>query len=329
MVFRSVITAACLALSIPAASAQAIRVGYWASGASAAIGIVLEKGKFLEAEGLKPEWITVTKLAEVNRALISGSIDIAASGGTVPSLRLGAEHVPAKIIMANMIADANFVVPEASPIHTLAELKGKKIGSTPPGSTMHALVGTILQQSYGLGPDDIAQIPSGEAQLLTFMQRGEIDAAVMRTITLKTLGSAIHVRILSTVPEEWEKLIHAQSPPVLGVAVVSDDYEGKHPDAVVRYLVANIKAVRWGAAHPDEVATMLAHALQMADADAQALAKTWSATYFTSFDAADITSLLKMADIFKADGNFPGEVGHELFLTAPFQQAKAIADAAR
>jgi NitT/TauT family transport system substrate-binding protein len=194
---------------------------------------------------------------------------------------------------------------------------------------MHALVGTILQQSYGLGPDDIAQIPSGEAQLLTFMQRGEIDAAVMRTITLKTLGSAIHVRILSTVPDEWEKLIKAQSPPVLGVAVVSDDYEGKHPDAVVKYLVANIKAVRWGAAHPDEVATMLGHELQMADADAQALAKTWSATYFTSFDEADITSLLKMADIFKADGNFPGEVGRELFLTAPFQQAKAIADAAR
>jgi ABC-type nitrate/sulfonate/bicarbonate transport system substrate-binding protein len=64
-----------------AADAQELRTGYWASGASAAIGLVLEEGKFLEAEGLKPKWTTVTKLAEVNRALISRSIDIAVVGG--------------------------------------------------------------------------------------------------------------------------------------------------------------------------------------------------------------------------------------------------------
>jgi NitT/TauT family transport system substrate-binding protein len=45
------------------ANAQDVRVGYWASGASAALGLVLEEGKFLEAEGLKPAWTTVTKLA--------------------------------------------------------------------------------------------------------------------------------------------------------------------------------------------------------------------------------------------------------------------------
>ena len=210
---------------------QDIKVGYWASGASAAIGLVLEEGKFLEAEGLKPTWTTVTKLAEVNRALISRSIDIAVVGGTLPSLRLGAENVPAKIMLANLIADANFVVPENSPIKTLADLKGKKIGSTPPGSTMHALVSAILQGNYGLSESDFQQIPSGEAQLLTFLQRGEIDAALMRTITLRTFGGQAKLRNLGTVPDEWKKLIKADSPPLLGVGVVDNAFANSKPDA--------------------------------------------------------------------------------------------------
>jgi ABC-type nitrate/sulfonate/bicarbonate transport system substrate-binding protein len=308
---------------------QEVRVGYWASGASAAIGLVLEEGKFLEAEGLKPAWTTMTKLAEVNRALISKSIDIAVAGGTLPSLRLGAENVPAKIILANLVADANFVVPEQSPIKTMADLKGKKIGSTSPGSTIHALVGAILQGNYGLGASDFQQIPSGEAQLLTFLQRGEIDAALMRTITLQTFGQQAKLRSIGTVPEEWKKLIKANSPPVLGVGVVDVGFAEKNPEVVVKYLVASIKATQWGSKNPDKVAEILKHRLQMSDADAKVFAATWTDSYVASFDEADLTSLLKMAEIFKTSDNFPGTVTRDVFFPEFFKKAKAIAGVSR
>lgn len=305
------------------AKAQDVRVGYWSSGASAAIGIVLQQGKFLEAEGLRPHWTTVTKLAEVNRALIAKSIDIAVAGGTLPSLRLGAEKVPAKIIMSNLVADANFVVPANSPIKSLADLKGKKIGSTPPGSTMHALVGAILAGNYGLKEADFQQVPSGEAQLLTFLGRGEIDAAVIRTITLRTFAEKGKLRILSTVPDEWKKLIKADSPPVLGVAVVDTDFAAKNPETIVKYLIANIKATRWGAEHPDKVAELLQHGLQMSESNAKNFAATWKNTYFASFNEADMTSLLKMAEIFKESGGFPGAVTKDVFMPEFFAKAKA------
>jgi ABC-type nitrate/sulfonate/bicarbonate transport system substrate-binding protein len=308
-----------------AAQAQNVRVGYWSTGASAALGIVLEKGKFLEAEGLNPTWTTVNKIAEVNRALISKSIDIAVAGGTLPSLRLGAEHVPAKIIMSNIIADANFVVPENSPIKSLADLKGKKIGSTPPGSTMYGLVSAILDGNYGLKSDDYKQVPSGEAQLLTLMSRGDIDAAVIRTITLRTFGQKAKLRTLGTVPDEWKKLIKADSPPVLGVAVVDTDFAAKNPDIVVKYLVANIKAARWGAENPDKVADILQHALQMTESNAKDFAATWKNTYFASFGEADIASLLKMAEIFRQSGAFSGDVGKDAFMPEYFAKATAIA----
>lgn len=326
-----ILKAACIAfisgVSFSAAQAQDVRVVYWSSGASAAIGLVLEEGKFLEAEGLQPKWTTVTKLAETNRALISRSVDFIVSGGAVPTLRLGAEGVPARVILANLIADANFVVPENSPIKSLADLKGKKIGSTPPGSTMHALVGTILQTNYGLAESDFQQIPSGESQLLTFMSRGEIDAALMRTITLRTIGAKEKLRVLSTVPEEWKKIVKSDAPPVLGVGVVDLEFATKNPEIVNKYLVANIKATRWGADNPDKVADILQRRLQMSADDAKALAGTWRNTYFASMGEADIDSLLRMADIFKAAGNFPGTVTRDLFLTEPFQKANAIAGA--
>ena len=285
---------------------------------------MLEEGKFLEAEGLKPTWTTVTKLAEVNRALISRSIDIAVVGGTLPSLRLGAENVPAKIILANLIADANFVVPEQSPIKTLADLKGKKIGSTPPGSTMHALVAAILQGNYGLSERDFQQIPSGEAQLLTFLQRGEIDAALMRTITLRTFGGKANLRTLGTVPAEWKKLIKADAPPLLGVGVVDVAFANSKPDAVVKHIVANIKATQWGAKNPAKVADILKRRLQMSEPDALAFAETWSDSYIASFDEADLTSLLRMAEIFKAADNFPGTVTRDVFMPQFYVKAKEI-----
>lgn len=324
--FQAITFAIATAISVSQASAQEVKVGYWSSGASAALGLVLEEGKFLEAEGLKPAWTTVTKLAEVNRALISKSIDIAVVGGTLPSLRLGAENVPAKIILSNLVADANFVVPEASPIKTFNDLKGKKIGSTPPGSTMHALVGAILQGNYNFAPTEIQQIPSGEAQLLTFLQRGEIDAALMRTITLKTFGSQAKLRSLGSVPDEWKKLIKADSPPMLGVGVVDTAFAAAHPDVVVKFIVANIKATQWGAKNPDKVAAILARRLQMTDADAKVFAATWNNTYIASFDEADMASLLKMAEIFKASDNFPGTVGRDVFLPDFYKEAKAIVD---
>jgi ABC-type nitrate/sulfonate/bicarbonate transport system substrate-binding protein len=308
-----------------AAVGQEVRVGYWASGASAALGLVLEEGKFLEAEGLKPQWTTVTKLAEINRALISRSIDVAVAGGTVPSLRLGAEGVPAKIILSNLVADANLVVPESSPIKSFGDLKGKKIGSTPPGSTMHALVGAILQGNYGLKEGEFQQIPSGEQQLLTFLQRGEIDAAVMRTITLKTLGAQAKLRVIGTVPAEWKKLIKANSPPVLGVAVVDEAFATRNPDIVVKYLIANIKATRWGAKNPDKVADILKRRLQMSEDDAKAFAVTWQDSYFASLEEADMVSLLRMAEVLKGADNFPGTVTRDVFMPEPYARAKALA----
>ena len=56
------LAAAALSLTVGAATgAQAqnnkIRIGYWTSGFSVGFGAVLELGKFVEKQGLEPEWV--------------------------------------------------------------------------------------------------------------------------------------------------------------------------------------------------------------------------------------------------------------------------------
>lgn len=319
----------CLLPPAMAAAQTPIKVGYWASGLSAGIGYVMEDGKFLEKEGLKPAWVHFTKLAEVNRALVSNSIDLAAGDGPVQAFRLSAEHVPAKVILANTIADANFVVLASSSIKTMADLKGKKIATSPPGSTAYALTQAVLQANYGLAPTDYKQVPSGEAQLAVFLRRHDIDAALMRSITYRMLAGQPKLRVLSSLPDEWRKMLKSDSPPILGLSIINADYAKAHPKAAKAFVLAIMKATKWGSRHPKEVAETLIRRLNMKPAQAKAYADSWNDIYFTSLDKANIKSLMVMADLFKKSAHLPGKVSPDLFMTAPYESAKKALMAAK
>ena len=85
-----------------------------------------------QKEGLNVEWI---KFAEVNgptRAIVSNAIDVAFAAPSTNSIGIAADGVPVKIVLATQIAEAQIVVPEASPVKAITDLKGKKIGMSPP-----------------------------------------------------------------------------------------------------------------------------------------------------------------------------------------------------
>lgn len=310
-----------LAVLAPAAHAQKIRVGYWTSGVSLGFGATIEQMKFLEKQGLDVEWI---KFADVNgptKGLVSNSIDVAFGASTAGALSTAADGVPIRIFLTTQIAEVQFVVLESSPIKSLAEFKGKKIGMSPPGSATHSLALALLEGNYGFKAGDYTAVPGNEPRLAQFLVQGEIQGAALRGVTVAQLNE-VKLRKLGNYVDEWKKLTKTSSVPVIGVGAVHTDYLAKNADALAKFVVGMKEATVWGGRNPARVAEILQKAANMKPDDAEAYAKQWNATYITSMEPADIVMLKRMGEIFRHAGTIKNPIPDSAFVPEPYMKAK-------
>jgi NitT/TauT family transport system substrate-binding protein len=313
-----------LALLFPQASfAQKMKVGYWTSGFSLGFGAVMEQMKFAEKQGLQIDWV---KFAEVNgptRAIVSNAIDVAFAAPSTNSMGIAADGVPVKIVLATQIAEAQIVVLESSPLKSASELKGKKIGMSPPGSATHAISTAILEHNFGIKPNEYSVAPGNEAQLAQFLTQKEIDAAVLRSVTLAQISDT-KIRRLASVVDEWKKLTKSSAPPILAVTIVYSDYLSKNADAVAKFIAATRNALQYGSKNKGQVGEILQKAANMTAGDARAYASQWDGAYMASFEPQDIASLKRMYEIVKAAGGVSKDPPESAFDTGPYTHAKNI-----
>ena len=119
-----------------ASAAEKVRIGYWTSGVSLGYGTVLESKNFLAKHGIDAQFVHFPGVNGPLSALASGSIDLAFGAPLAGVFSASSEGVPVKIFAATQPADVQFVVPADSPITRLSELKGRKIGMSPAGSSV-------------------------------------------------------------------------------------------------------------------------------------------------------------------------------------------------
>jgi NitT/TauT family transport system substrate-binding protein len=303
--------------------AQKMKIGYWTSGFSLGFGAVMEEMKFTEKDGLKVEWV---KFAEVNgptRAIVSNAIDIAFAAPSSNSIAIAADGVPVKIVLATQIAEAQIVVPESSPIKAIADLKGRKVGMSPPGSATHAIATAILDQNFGIKPNEYKVAPGNEAQLAQFLTQKEIDAGVLRSVTIAQMGE-VKLRRLGGIVDEWKKLTKGNAPPILAVTIVYSDYLVKNADAVARFIAATRNGLQYGSKNKPRVAEILQKAANMNATDARAYAEQWDGAYIASFEPQDIASLKRMYEIVKAAGGATKDPPDSAFDTGPYSRSKQI-----
>jgi NitT/TauT family transport system substrate-binding protein len=303
--------------------AQKMRVGYWTSGFSLGFGAVMEQMKFAENQGLNVEWV---KFAEVNgptRAIVSNAIDIAFAAPSTNSIGIAADGVPVKIVLATQIAEAQIVVLDGSPIKAVSELKGKKIGMSPAGSATHAIATAILDQNFGLKTNEYSVAPGNEAQLAQFLSQKEIEAGVLRSVTLAQMDD-VKLRRLASVVDEWKKLTKGNAPPILAVTIVYSSYLAKNPEPVAKFIAATRNALQYGSKNKPRVAEILQKAANMNAGDARAYADQWDGAYIASFEPADIASLKRMYDIVKAAGSAAKDAPDSVFDAGPYTRAKKI-----
>ena len=147
--------AALLAACRPLGAGATVRIGYQKSGvlllARARGGIEAALKSF---GPVKVEWIEFVAGPPLIEAMRAGAIDIGAVGDTPP---IFAQSAGAPIVYAAAVPDADaaeaVIAPAASPIRSLRDLKGAKVGLTK-GSSSHLLLIQALA-SVGLTMADV------------------------------------------------------------------------------------------------------------------------------------------------------------------------------
>lgn len=247
--FRTAAFAAFLAFSASGASAAALQqVNVGQSIASCVCFLplhVAQKMGFWKKFGLDVNISILRGDAQLQQALASGSIDIGVGGG--PGIGLLAKGVPAKAIAATTGSpgDMGLIIPANSPIKSVKDLKGKRIGVSSAGSLTYWLAKKIAQKE-GWSPNDIHTVALGDfASNVAGMKSGAADAIIFGVEAGYQLETKKAGRLLMTfanIVPNFES----------HVAFASDSVIKKRPDVVRRFLKAWFYTVRWMASHKQQ-----------------------------------------------------------------------------
>jgi NitT/TauT family transport system substrate-binding protein len=318
------VLAATAVLSLGAQAADKVRIGYWTSGVSLGYGSVLESKDFLAKRGIDAEFVHFPDVNAPLRALAAGSIDLAFGAPLAGVFSTAAEGVPIRIFAATQPADVQFVVPADSAVKSLDELKGKKIGMSPAGSSVAAIAGAVLAGNHGIGANDFSLVGGNESRLAQFLAQKQVEGAALRSVTIAQLDDELKVKRLGSFAQEWKTLTHSDAVPYIGVGTVTARLVDENPDAVARVIAGLRDTLAWGKAHPDEVVKILKKSANLEEKDARVYVSQWDAMNRVAFEPADIDTLRRQHQVFIEGGLIKGELKDDLFATQPYTQAKNL-----
>lgn len=159
-------------------SDKSIRIGYQKNGPLVILKSLGTLEKELEKKGVKVEWKEFQAGPALLEALNAGSIDFGRTGDSPPIFAQAAGS-PIVYVAAgySKYEGSGILIPKDSPIQSLADLKGKKIGFAK-GSSSHYLLVKALEKA-GLDYNDItpAYLQPGDARVA--FEQGSIDAWVV------------------------------------------------------------------------------------------------------------------------------------------------------
>ncbi len=174
--------------------------------------------------------------AQMQQALTAGAIDVALGSG--PGMGFRAKGVPAIGVAAMYGPPSNLAlwVGAKTPVKTVADLKGKRVGVTTLGSLTDWLT-RKLSDKQGWGPEGIKVLPLGAVPArLAAIERGELEGMVIESATsyeLEEQGKGSTLLLFGDI----EKHFYTH------VIYATDDMIAKRADVLRRFLRGWFKTV--------------------------------------------------------------------------------------
>lgn len=281
-----------------------IRIGYWPIAAGLPFYAAIELGYFKEA-GLDVEALKFAGAQQVMEAVLSGRADGTANGTGSANIAIGEIAAPGtfKIFCSNPSNAKNvldeIIVPASSPARTLADLKGKRIGSGP-GIQNVTLAKTVLERGGATGAT-VVELPIG--QHVAALAAGQLDGAY----TLEPTGTIGRMNGATRVLEAGVIAKYVLGDPMApwfgGAASLASDFIKKNPDAAKKFVAAYARGVAYVRSQPVAARQYLKGytAIEGALTGEVPLA---AYTLYNEFTPTDVAHFQKFFDLFAEKGIF-------------------------
>lgn len=217
---------------------------------------IAEQLGYFKAEGLDVNIVDFAGGARALQAVIGGSADVVSGAfeHTV-NMQFKGQRLRAFVLQGRTPQIVLGVNPKTlANYKTAADLKGKKIGVTAPGSSTNVMVNFFLAKA-GLKPSDVSIIGVGAAQgAVAAMRAGQIDAISNLDPVITLLQRSGDLKIVSDtrVVAESEKVFGGPMP--AGCLYAPQGFIDKHPATVQALTNAIVRADKWiQAAGPGDI----------------------------------------------------------------------------
>ncbi|HWW99387.1 ABC transporter substrate-binding protein [Collimonas sp.] len=253
---------------------------------------IAEQLGYFKDEGLDVQISDFAGGAKALQALIGGSADVV-SGAFEHTISMQAKNqrITAFVLQGRapqiVMGVSNKTMPN---FKSIADLKGKKIGVTAPGSSTSMMSNFVLAKG-GLKPTDVSYIGVGaSAGALSALRSGSIDVIVNLDPLITMLQQDNEIRIISDTRTLKDTNAVFGGPMPAATLYASADFIKKYPNTTQALTNAMVRALKWlQKATPADVAKVVPESYQLGD----------RALYLDAFN--------KMREALSPDGMIPEE----------------------
>ncbi len=208
---------------------------------------IAEQLGYFKAEGLEVEISDFAGGSRALQAVVGGSADVV-SGAYEHTINLQSkgQKFQAFVLQGRAPAISMGISPKAMPNYkTLADLKGKKIGISAPGSSTNMVANLILSRA-GLKASDVSFIGVGTAAgALTAFRAGQIDAMCNVDPVMTMLEQKNEVRIIAdTRTLKGTVDVFGGAMPA-GCLYAPVEFIEKNPNTVQALTNAMVRSLKW------------------------------------------------------------------------------------
>lgn len=272
---------------------------------------IAEQMKYFQAEGLEVEIVDFAGGSRALQAVVGGSADVV-SGAFEHTLNMQAKGQPMRAFVLQGKAPQIVLAVNTKTMpnfKSVADLKGKKIGVTAPGSSTNVMANFVLAKA-GVKPADVSIVGVGASSgAVAAIRAGQIDAISNLDPVITILQRAGDIKIISDTrdPAESEKVFGGPMPAACLYAPVS--FTEKNPNTAQALVNAIVRANKWiQQAGPSDVIKVVPESYLLGD----------RAVYIDAF--------LKAKGALSPDGMFP-EAGSATAMRALVSADSKLADA--